>query len=131
MTLIELLVFIFLIGVGVAAASLLGTQIGWIGYPIGFIGGVASLIGIVWFLGYLETMWRVGRPAFPDCRNGKCIYSEYRYKMEDGNLVCRCKCGDQYEKNGRHFYFVDGEGTREPYLIWRSFDGWYPDNDEK
>jgi hypothetical protein len=51
--------------------------------------------------------------------------------MEDGNAVCRCKCGDQYDKKGRHFYFVNGEGTREPYLIWRSFDGWYPDNDEK
>ena len=107
MSLLELLVIMSLIGVGINTAGLLGAQIGWIGYPIGFIGGVALLFGFGWFLGYIDRMWRVGIPAFPECRNGTCKEFDYRYQMEDGKVVRRCQCGDQYDKEGRHFYFVN------------------------
>jgi hypothetical protein len=127
MTLIELLSFIVLIAAGVFSASFASHYLGWIGYPLGFITVVGLVIGFFFSLIYLEQMWRSGKPAYPSCRTGRCNSNDYRYAIEGEEIVCRCKCGDRYEKVGRRFVYVREDGVRESYKVWRPFDGWYTD----
>jgi len=125
MTLIELLLFIMLIAAGIFGAFLASQYLGWIGYPLGFIACVGLIVGALTLLSYLGEMWLVGKPAFPSCRTGKCTSDDYRYAMEKEEIVCRCKCGDRYEKVGRRFLIVREDGSRESYKVWRPFDGWH------
>jgi hypothetical protein len=125
MTLIELLTFIVLIAIGTFGACLMSQYLGWMGYPLGFIISISLIIGVFALLNYFEQMWRIGKPAFPSCRSGKCTSDDYRYGNEGEEIVCRCKCGDRYEKVGRRFLFVREDGKRDSYKVWRPFDGWY------
>jgi hypothetical protein len=127
MTLVELLTCIVLIAAGTFGACLMSQYLGWIGYPLGFITSISLIIGAFALLSYFEQMWRVGKPPYPSCRSGKCTSNDYRYANEGEEIVCRCKCGERYEKVGRRFLFVRNDGARESYKVWRPFDGWHTD----
>jgi uncharacterized membrane protein len=127
MTLIELLKFIVLVTAGLFGAFLASHYLGWIGYPLGFIASIGLIFGMFILLIYFEQMRRVGKPAFPSCRTGKCTSVDYHYSIEKEEIVCRCKCGDRYERVGRRLLFVHEDGTREPFKVWWPFDGWYAD----
>ena len=124
MTLIELpfvLAFLFL---GVLAAIWAGGRIGWVGYPLGFIGGIGLSAGAV--CGVLALYLQ----AFPDrpvCRNGTCRSNDYDLRRVGGALYWFCRCGRPYHYEKGRFYEVLQDGTRTPYMINRPFRGWRPD----
>jgi hypothetical protein len=128
-TLIELIVFLINVAMGVAISCLAGGRYGLTGYIVGFPIGFVSLICVLAAMAWLDDMWRRGRPSFPVCRNGKCRAGEYRYSQVEGRLVCRCQCGTEYKRAGRRFSEVLPDGSIRPYLVWRAFRGWYPDDE--
>jgi len=137
-TLIEfLLVFAFL-GVGVAVAQRAGSSYGLLGYVGGFVVGVAG--GFAGFLAFGYTIGYAigvltGIPEYPECSNGKCQAgdapdSDYRFEMLGDRLVARCKCDLVFVKKGRRFMRLEDDGSLVPYMIWKPFRGWFPDEAE-
>lgn len=127
MTLIELFVFLINVAVGVAVSRWAGARYGLAGYIAGFPVGFSILICAFAAICWLDDMWRLGRPRFPVCRNGKCYEGDYHHNEVDGRFVCRCLCGVEYKHDGRRFCEVLPDGSLRPYLVWRAFRGWYPD----
>jgi len=132
MNLFELLFFLFCFGVGVCFGAAMGHRFGWPGYPLGFLVGAfgcgAVLCGLFNALAYLEQMAYRGRPPYPVCRNGKCQWPDYRPQKDRDQIVSVCQCGGRYRKDGRHVYEVLPDGSSKPYMIWRPFRGWYPED---
>jgi hypothetical protein len=136
MTLIELpFVLIFLI-IGMVLAALTARQIGWLGYPLGFFGGIAVSGGAV--VGVLKIVLWIS-PERPVCRHGKCKSKDYQLHRVGDNLYWFCHCGDRYHYDRNYpgrarpprFYLVREDGSLEPYMIQRVFQGWIPDTYEK
>jgi hypothetical protein len=101
-------------------------------------GMLALLTGLSLFLRY--------RPSFPLCRNGRCRQTDYLYlyldsaatgrhkQLEDrfqGKIV-RCRCGTLYLENlrDRRFLEVRDDGALVPYMCYRPFGRWRPDESE-
>lgn len=131
MNFIEFSVVLFLCLVGYAGAESMGRTAGWYGYIAGPFVAWGALTCLVTILLWIEKLWRVGRPPYPPCKNRRCTQPDYRYAMEGDKLCLRCACGDQYEKNGRVFFFVNPAGEKEIYLTWKPFSGWYSPSGEK
>ena len=138
-TLIELLVIVamlFCILVGARTAqSLMGGRYAWLlGGSVGcfsFLLGAAALV-------LLMDLWTGGLPRLPKCRNGCCrgpgmSRGDGDYDIgrtgEDYHYVCRC--GGRYRRRGRRFVIVNDDGTETPYLVWRPFRGWFPDDPDR
>ena len=68
MTLIELPFVLVFVAIGVFTARFVAQKIGWLGYPIGFIGGIAVSGGAV--MGVLKIILWIW-PERPICRHGK------------------------------------------------------------
>ncbi|MCE5279165.1 MAG: hypothetical protein ABFD92_08730 [Planctomycetaceae bacterium] len=128
MTLIELIFFLLNIGLGVLGSMFGGKYFGLVGYIGGFIVGALSLFSVGTLLAYLEGQLYSGRPEIPPCRTEGS--SDYRVEQFEGQWVRKCPhCGKQYRKKGRRFQEVMPGGAIRPFLIWRAFRGWFPEED--
>jgi len=125
----ELLFVMFYVACGTLAALWTTRRFGW---PAGvgtFFVVVPAVHGVFLLLSYVERMYRGGIPPFPSCRTGKCHHANYTYRRsEDGHYGLFCQCGSRYKKQGRRFFEVQPDGSPQPYMIWRAFRGWFPDN---
>ncbi len=107
----------------------------WAVHRYGWLGGVVRLILVFvvlplvpFALGLLASAIYWGMPSYPTCRTGKCRSSNYqRRTLDKGGNALFCGCGAPYRKRGRHFYEVQPDGSLRPYMVWRSFRGWFPD----
>lgn len=132
MTLIELLFFVFFAFVGGIAAIWGHARYGWFGGVVAFIVGFSGTWGGLYVLGLvLEFFVGVvysGWPKRPACGTGKCHSRDYKLeRMGDGQFSYGCQCGMHYEKRGRRFVEVQADGSVRPYMIWKTFRGWFPD----
>jgi hypothetical protein len=132
MNVFELLFFVLNICMGVVVAKHAGHRFGWVGYPLGFIFGFgASIVGLITLAQLLSLFERAayrGFPGLPQCRTGRCKENDYYAVKDKGNVFWECQCGGRYDKVGRRFYEVLPDGSRKPYLIWRPFRDWFPDD---
>jgi hypothetical protein len=141
MTLFELLNFLLVVGFVISGVLVGQNLFGWPGAVGGFALGVAAgllrLDGIYRIGGYLEDMLYRGRPRRPVCKNGTCHLYDYKAAWEEIVAGPRrymfrltCHCGTSYQRLGRRFMVVLPDGSLEPYMVWRPFRGWFPDEGE-
>jgi len=126
-TLFELLGCLVATVCSLLAAWLLGHLWGPAGYALGPPLALAGLYGFAWAAARFEDARVGGRPRFPPCRAGVCGPDDYTAVVADRRLLWRCRCGETYARQGRHFRFVDEAGEDHPHLVWRSFRRWEPD----
>lgn len=123
-------------------ASYGSASFGWIGFIVGGIVGAIVSFGGVWLL---TLIWAVaegllcdGIPYLPTCGNGKCKsglltdFGDYEWERnEELKAHFRCKCGKVYWCNREEGRVLEvlSDGTMKPYMVWRSFRGWYPDEE--
>ena len=120
LTLPRLLVTAIWIASGVAISSLLGRIWGTSGYVLGFLAGILSAFILTWLTVLSRNVLLL---PFPICRRGKCQgrrgYVWKRgsiYGREQGGIFrYRCKCGDEYIRDGNRFMEVLSDGTTRPY----------------
>ena len=133
MTLPEMLCFIALV-VCVIIGVKFGSHItgSWYGYLLGAILGFLLFFIPLMALAVLKDLWRGW--GLPKCRNGCCRgpgyfsgYGDYDTQKSGEEYYEVCKCGDRYKRHEKQFVLVNEDGTETPYLIWRRFRGWYPD----
>ena len=128
MTLLELPFVIGLLIIGMFVASWSARKIGWLGYPLGFLGAVLIIPALVCGIGaLLFFIW----PERPICRNGKCKTNDYELHRVEDKFEWFCNCGNQYRKSGRRFYEVRRDGSLAPYMVWSIFRGWFPDTEQR
>ena len=99
-------------------------------------GGV--LYGVALMLAFLESLLWGRIPYLPPCGNGKCKsgllsdFGDYEPPEHDGEwggyFWCRC-CGRLYHRDRKKGRVLEVlvDGTYKPYMIWKSFRGWRPD----
>lgn len=71
---------------------------------------------------------------FPSCRNGRCRgISAYYWSLGTtygrerwGVYRYRCCCGDEYIREGKRFFFVRPDGSKQPYMTLTDFRTWTP-----
>jgi hypothetical protein len=128
-TLIELLVFVAMLGFIIAGAKLGPEIIGGgyarlVGSILGFVTFVAA--GAAWCL-VMDYGVR-GVPYLPTCRDGCCRGGDqYRLRKFGAQYNWVCRRGVRYERRGRRFVVVQDDGSESRYLIWRPFRGWAQD----
>jgi hypothetical protein len=105
---------------GVVLSSLLGRAWGTSGYVLGFLAGVVIAFLLTWLIVLSRNLLLM---PFPECRRGKChTYRDYVWKRgtlygrEKGGIFrYRCKCGDEYVRDGNKFLQGLSDGTTRPY----------------
>jgi hypothetical protein len=141
MTLIELLVFLTWVCSGIAGAMWGNYLLGWPAAVAGFIMGAAIDLCLMFLLQkigtYFEDMLYRGRPRRPVCKAGICQLGDYHAAWTEDTIGPRrysfqftCKCGTRYQHVGRRFMEVLSDGSLQPYMAWKPFKGWFPDNGE-
>ncbi len=90
MTLIELPFVLAFLSLGVIAAVWTAGHIGWLGYPLGFVGGIGLSMGAV--AGVLALILRIW-PERPVCANGTCQARDYDLRRVGDQLYWFCRCG--------------------------------------
>ena len=136
-TLIELLVFIILVICVRVVAKLIHDRVGGTsGWVLGvFLGVILFLVG-GFACAILKDLTVGGIPRLPKCREGTCrgpgIFSkkdgDYKSQKIGEKYVYICRHGDRYDRRGKRFVIANDDGTEAPYLIWRPFRGWFPDD---
>ena len=130
MTLIELPFVIALLIIGVLGAVWAAREIGWPGFPLGFLGAILASLGVVIGIGAICLyLW----PERPVCRNGKCKSGDYDLHRVGDKMEFDwfCRCGTRYRKVGRRFYEVSEDGSLVPYMRWNIFRGWLRETQSK
>ena len=121
MTLIELVVFLLMLGIGGKVAAIL-LPIGGLWLAIaGFVAGTLFLP----FLFFLHTEYRKwayrGDKSMPDC---SCGSSDYKYQMFGAEMRVVCQhCGAHYEKK-RHEVSVFENDEKKPFKRLVKHQGW-------
>ena len=129
MNIFELLFAVFYVACGTAAALWATPRFGWLVGIGAFVVVVPAVHGVFHLFSFLERMCWYGIPSFPTCRTSKCHDVDYKYQPTgDGQYGLFCKCCSRYKKQGRRFFEVLPDGSLRPYMIWRSFRGWFPDS---
>ncbi len=72
---------------------------------------------------------------WPECRQGRCrSFRDYVWMRgtvfgweKGGRFRYRCKCGDEYLRDGRKFLRVLGDGTTRGYKRYECGVGWMDD----
>lgn len=133
MTLIEMLCLMALalcILIGIFLATVIIES--WYGWLLGVALGFLLFFIPLMALAVLKDLW--SGSGLPKCRNGCCRgpgyfsgYGNYDTQKSGEEYYEVCKCGDRYKRHGKRFILVNEDGTETPYLIWRRFRGWYPD----
>jgi len=133
-TLSELLFCLVLLLGGLVGSSVGGLHFRWVGvlvgFPVGFLTTAAALFLLV---SIPESLWLAG-PMYPPCHNGCCKgrvwpadIGDYDSVSVAGDPVLRCRCGRDYDKEGRRFMERLPGGTLKPYMVHRPFRGWLPE----
>lgn len=125
-TLIGLLAILLLIGFVVAGVHLFG-----------WLRGVAAGVLVFFVTGSTLALVRdgfEGVPRLPKCLNGCCRgpglllgHGDYTIEKIGGEYNRVCQCGIRHKRSGRRFVVVSEDDTEIPYLVWRPFRGWFPD----
>lgn len=129
---------------GMLVAGYAGDRFGWLGFILGGLVGAALSLTTVWLLTFIwavaEGLHFDGIPYLPTCGNGNCKsglltdFGDYEWERNDElRAYFRCKCGKLYwrkREEGRVLEVLP-DGTMKPYMVWRSFRGWYPDETGK
>lgn len=105
---------------GAILSILFGRASGVFGYMIGFLAGFSGAFLLTWVI--LVTLNVLLKP-WPECRSGQCrTFRGYVWKRnsiygwEKGGIFrYRCKCGDEYVRDGNRFLQVLSDGTTRPY----------------
>ncbi|MEE9613901.1 MAG: hypothetical protein V3W31_02975 [Thermodesulfobacteriota bacterium] len=126
-SLIEILLVAGYLAIVIASSAYGARTHGWPGLAIGFVLGIAVPVAFVSLLVWLEKWLWVGVPYLPVCRNGTCRLNDYDIVPHHGDLTYVCPCGLRFRKKGRQFLEVADDGPERPYLIWRPFRGWFPE----
>ena len=132
MTLPRLLVTVIWIASGAAISSVLGRLWGGSGYVLGFLAGILCAFLLTWLIVLSRNLLLM---PFPVCRQGRChSFKDYVrkrgtiYGWEKGGIFrYRCKCGDEYVRDGNRFLQVLSDGATRPY---RKYQGGKWMNDE-
>jgi len=136
--------FLLLIAVllgGLAIAAYTAERFGWIGFLLGGAIGLLVSFGILYLFfamyALIEGVIWEGVPFLPVCANGKCKsglltdFGDYEWELdEQDRLLFRCRCGLLYERNRKtgQVREVLPDGSTKPYMIWKPFRGWRPDD---
>ena len=120
MTLPRLILTAVWIASGIILSSLVGKAWGAIGYVLGFLAGIAIAFLLTWITILTRNVLLV---PFPICRRGKCqTFRDYVWKRgtiygrEKGGIYrYRCRCGDEYIRDGNRFIEVLSDGTMRRY----------------
>ena len=128
MTLIEVPFVVALFIIGSFMAFWASGKIGWLGYPLGFFGGIAVTLGAL--IGVSKICLWIW-PERPVCRNGKCKAKDYELHRVGDKFYWFCRCKDRYYYDRLRFYQVRKDGSLVPYMIHRAFRGWISDTPEK
>jgi len=135
-TFIELLCFIVLVICVREGAKFIHDKVGGIfGWVLGGSLGLLFflLIGSAWTLA-IDFLFN-GIPRLPKCKEGTCRGpgmlpgndGDYKSQKFGEEYIYVCRHGGRYNRRGRRFVIVNDDGTETPYLIWRRFRGWFPD----
>jgi hypothetical protein len=128
-TIFDIFLAFITIGPGILGANWGIHSYGWLGGIGGFIAAAIPLPTLLYGIVYLDTMIYHGRPTFPVRKSGVCREGDYQHRpLGDGHYGLFCRCGARYEKRGQHFREVLPDGSSHPYMIWKAFKGWFPDN---
>lgn len=130
-TLIEILLIGFWLGSGILGAYIFRRyfHFKW-AWAFGAFAGLAFLPILAELIDFMHCLFIKGIPSFPFCRRGKCHRQkdyELEYKDRIQDFVWVCRCGENYDKQGRRFVRLNEGGQWEPYLIWIPFKGWRSD----
>jgi hypothetical protein len=127
LTLIELLVFIACTTSAVIIARWRGYD-GWRFVLSGVVGFLLPLVALFLYALLGDLIWS-GLPPLPPCHSGKCRRSEdYSFQQfDDGKYGMVCKCGTRYRKQAPRVLQVLPDGSLQPYMKWKPFRGWKPD----
>lgn len=135
---------VLLFALGLVAAPLIGGHfgrqlLGWPGTVGGAVLGQVAYVSLVLLLGHAHEWLRRDWP--PLCQEGKCRGS-FRRKPGDYEIVVvqdttdrqhhilhRCRCGHYYEHLGKRFMERLPDGTLRPYMRFRPYRGWFPDDE--
>lgn len=120
LTLPRLIVTVTWMASGVVLCSLLGRKWGGAGCVLGFLTGISGAFLLTWLLLASRNLLLM---PFPKCRRGKCqSYRDYVWKRgtifgweTGGRYRYRCKCGDEYLRDGNRFQQVMSDGTTVSY----------------
>lgn len=129
-TLPEILFIIAAICLGTVAARWAGARWGLLGYPLGFVAGVFLLLCLGLLIAFLTDVFWSGIPPHPTyCRRGKCRFEDFEIRKIGDDAGWFCRCGDRYQKRGRRWVEILPDGSVRPYVIWKAFKGWLPDEE--
>lgn len=120
------------IACGVMSSFLLGHVFGAFGYVLGFLVAVVAGFLLTWLVLVTLNVWLNSRP---DCRRGKCrTFRDYVWKRgtvygreRDGTFRYRCRCGDEYVRDGRRLLELLKDGTTRPYKRYKGRGRWVSD----
>jgi hypothetical protein len=132
MTLPRLIVTAIWIASGVVLGSMLGRTWGTLGNVLGFLAGILIAFLLTWLIVLSRNLLLM---PFPECRRGKCrTYRGYVWKRgtlygrEKGGIFrYRCKCGDEYIRDGNRFLQVLSDGTTRSYKKYEGGKKWVDD----
>ena len=125
---------------GLATTLVAGEKFGTLGYVLGFPACLLGLFVIGVIAGSLEAAYAYfARGWPPPCHTGKCSgafsvwggpdHGDYEVAVVNQDVFYRCQCGREYDRVGRRFMERLSDGTLKPYMVHRSFRGWFPDTD--
>jgi hypothetical protein len=126
-TVVELVVVVVYLAIVVSSTFYGGLAHGWPGVLLGLALGMGIPMVFIALLIWSEKWIWVGVPSLPTCSNGQCHAEDYRVEAQGGDLVYICRCGMRFRKKRRRFFEEDEDGSEQPYLVWRSFRGWFPE----
>jgi len=123
-----------LLAMGALAMSLLAAERwGWVGALLGLIVGFVGIFGTLYAILLIAVL--IERGWFPRCHRG-IHRGNWRDPIGDYELVefgddfgYRCPCGFEYMKEGRRFMLRRPDGTLEPYMVWKLFRGYVPEEE--
>jgi len=126
LTLIELLAFFTMVGIGTLFAARLYPAGGWWLAVPGFVAGFLLLPGLL--SGYIRyRKWAYcGDDLMPPC---VCGAREFKAEIDSKNVYEVClACGKRFEKN-RDCVFLLANDIRKPYMKLVKYQGWIPSRD--
>ncbi|MBX3470884.1 MAG: hypothetical protein KF878_28795 [Planctomycetes bacterium] len=126
-TLIEVVMFVWLLAWLVAGASWGGAQSPWLVVPGLLAGLLAAAVLPLVILVPLDLLERRRRPRLPPCFARGC--RTYAWWWRDGREGWRCGCGDEYAlRDGRFLRVVDGD-VELRYMRRDARGRWVPDRE--
>jgi hypothetical protein len=99
----------------------------WIAIPF----TISGVFFIIWIVSLSRLLLFF---PFPICRNGKCCdintycwtFGSIYGRQKWGVYFYQCHCGDEYIRDGKKFYLLHPDGSKQPYMELTSFRTWTP-----